>query len=231
MTRSTSARIIFYEFSFPETFPWFPSLLGYKTARQKSAFGSCSGVKCEVKSFRCFCCYITLKSFKLHTYLLCLHHLQRKNKVNWRLISINQNTWKFFNKGQRNAQIPEQLDLCFRSIWIRRCTISAWSGWATSLSVFSSNDAISILPCEGEYQRPGLRWHLSLTPPPVSACVASESSLEARTTWLSQRGNSPNDMLRWPRSLLNDREVQFKPLPEVFCFFVFFTVKQAEGWR
>lgn len=88
-----------------------------------------------------------------------------------------------------------------------------------------------MLPCEGEYQRPGLRCRLSVTP---------QSSHCSRGVWVLIRGqnHSPNGMRRGSRSLLNDREVQFKPLPEVFWDFFFhcqtnrrLTVMTAVQWR
>lgn len=55
-----------------------------------------------------------------------------------------------------------------------------------------------------------------MTPPPVIACMTAESSLEAKSTWLSDIDRTPNDILRWPWFPFNDREVQFKPLVEFF---------------
>lgn len=63
---------------------------------------------------------------------------------------------------------------------------------------------------------PVRQWHLCVTPPPVTACMTAESSLEDKSTWLSDIESTSNDILRWPWSPLSDREVQFKPLAESF---------------
>lgn len=63
---------------------------------------------------------------------------------------------------------------------------------------------------------PDLQRHLCVTPAPVTACMTAESSLEDKSTWLSDIDSTSNDILRWPWSPLSDRKVQFKPLAESF---------------
>ena len=60
------------------------------------------------------------------------------------------------------------------------------------------------------------QWHHCVTLPPVTTCMTVESSLEDKSTWFSDIDRTSNDILRWPRSPLSDREVQFKPLAESF---------------
>lgn len=72
-----------------------------------------------------------------------------------------------------------------------------------------------MFPCEGEEQRPGLRCRDTSS----SHCLRGGRVLiRGQNHLASETGNSPNDIQRWPGSLLGDREVQFKPLPEVSFF-------------
>lgn len=81
------------------------------------------------------------------------------------------------------------------------------------MSVSASNDATQR---RRNISVPDRQWHLRVTPPPVTACMTAESSLEDKSTWLSDTDSTSNDILRWPWSPLSDREVQFKSLAESF---------------
>ncbi len=45
---------------------------------------------------------------------------------------------------------------------------------------------------------PDQQWHLCVTPSPVTACMTAESSLEDKSTCLSDTDGASNDDLRWP---------------------------------
>lgn len=91
--------------------------------------------------------------------------------------------------------------------------------WLIPLSLCPSLPLMMPSQCysaEENISVPDWQWHLCVTPPPVIACVTAESSLEDKSTWLSDIDSTSNDILRWPWSPPGDREVQFKPLAESF---------------
>lgn len=123
---------------------------------------------------------MTLKSFKRHS--VCLYPLNSESLRTNFLVTKSSKTPQSCLTRTRTKYKCRQFDLYVCSNWIYGRTTAAFSGWG-------SNDAISMLPSEGEYQWPELRClrYLSVTPPPATARVAAESSLEARTTWLQKQ--------------------------------------------
>lgn len=66
------------------------------------------------------------------------------------------------------------------------------------------------------------QWHLHVTPPPVTAYMTAESSLEDKSTWLSQIDSTSNDILvssQWRRGVVQTSGGEF------------FIGVQPEGWR
>lgn len=102
MSCSISAGIIFYELSFSSTFPWFPSCQTARRPDRKVLSVRAATEMWKVKSFR----FSVTRPWNPSNYTLkCLSAaFAAKINVNLRLMSINQNTLEFFNKGERTKR-------------------------------------------------------------------------------------------------------------------------------